>query len=502
MAVTLTLTLPRLGETMEEGTLTAWLVEPGARFARGDALIEIETDKTAVEFPALGPGRLVSTLVAPGDHVTVGDPIATIDLEGADDWVSKAPSGNDNAERLIDLPMPRLGETMEEGVIVAWMVGEGEPYRRGDAILEVETDKTTAEFPALEPGRLVKILAKPGETVAVGTAIAKIAVAAEDAPPPAAPTRGSPPDTPTERAARVSAPAPAPDRPAHAPLRATPIARRAARDAGVPLATLRGTGRRGRIELSDVIAATGDTLAETTYGPADGTPVLLVHGYAGDRLTLDQLGQGLGKARFFARAIDLPAHGEAAAEARGFDDLVTAARDTLRERPSHVVAHSLGAAVVVRAVASGAPARSLTLLAPAGLGPAIDGTFIAGMADPVSEGAVSHLLRRLSPRAAGFSDAMVAQIFAKLQKGRLKALAADIAVGDRQTLDITRDLARLSATLPIRIVVGHRDAILDWRDALTISPAIAVHHLPNAGHMPHWDAPDVVRDLIIKSSLR
>jgi pyruvate dehydrogenase E2 component (dihydrolipoamide acetyltransferase) len=140
----------------------------------------------------------------------------------------------------------------------------------------------------------------------------------------------------------------------------------------------------------------------------------------------------------------------------------------------------LGAAVAVKAAARQAGGvASLTLLAPAGLGLSIDAEFISAMADPASQGMVGHLVRRLSDRAAGFSEAALSTIYADLSRGRL-------------------NLASLSENLPVRLLVGHRDAIVDWRDALAVSPKIAVHHFPNAGHMPHWDAPDAVAEIILK----
>ena len=84
----ITLPMPRLGETMDEGTIANWIVKPGDSFARGDALLELETDKTLVEYPALGSGKMLETLVGPGDIVTVGAPIAVIEAAGGivTDW--------------------------------------------------------------------------------------------------------------------------------------------------------------------------------------------------------------------------------------------------------------------------------------------------------------------------------------------------------------------------------------------------------------------------------
>ena len=80
------LRMPRLGETMEEGKVVGWLVAPGDSFRRGDPILEIETDKTIAEFPALGDGRLDEILASAGDTLEVGAPIARIDIGDGPDW--------------------------------------------------------------------------------------------------------------------------------------------------------------------------------------------------------------------------------------------------------------------------------------------------------------------------------------------------------------------------------------------------------------------------------
>lgn len=395
---TVTLTMPRLGETMEEGTVASWLIAEGAAFDRGAPLVEFETDKTAVEYPALGPGRLIRVLVAPGDLVTLGAPIAEIDLEGAEDWVTA------NAE------------------------------------------------PASEP----------------------------EADPQPVPQPDPQPE-PTAAAPRDPA----------APLRATPPARRAAARAGIALEAVAGTGRRGRIELHDIPEAATGALAASHFGPADGPPVLMAHGFAGDRSTFDQLAKGLARAGLSVRTVDLPGHGETAAEAKDIDTLVDALAATLTPaRPVHLVGHSLGAAVATLA-ASRVPGgvRSLTLIAPAGLGLSIDAEFIHGMAEASSPATTAHLLRRLSKRADAFSAATVAQIHSQLAEGRLKPLAAALVKGGRQALNIRAALTSLSETHRIRILTGTQDQVVNWRDALDLSPRIALHVFDGAGHMPHWDDP-------------
>ena len=118
------LKMPRLGETMEEGKIVGFLVKPGDSFKRGDSIIEIETDKTVAEFPALGDGTLHEWIGSVGDHVVVGAPLARIDIGVGPDWTDEGGESTPVSEESTDdfvvteLDMPRLGETMEEGRIV------------------------------------------------------------------------------------------------------------------------------------------------------------------------------------------------------------------------------------------------------------------------------------------------------------------------------------------------------------------------------------------------
>lgn len=408
---TVTLTMPRLGETMEEGTVTAWLVSEGESFARGAPLIEFETDKTAVEFPALGPGRLSKVLVSSGDLVRLGQPIAEIDLMGADDWISTTEDVQQNG---------------------------------------VETTETSSSSDAavspLDPNKV----------------------------------------TNQRSFGRV---------------RATPIARREAARTGVRLETLRGTGRRGRIELADIYqqpkSEKTSNLAESVWGSATGTPLLLVHGFAGDRVTFEQIGMKLGRSGFHVRAVDLPSHGDTAQEASSFVEIVDALCAQLETtRPVHLVGHSLGAAASVCAAQKVGGVSSLTLIAPAGLGQAIDGDFIFGMAKPKSVEAIVNLLPRLSARATTFSVETIDRIYQNLAAGRLGNLAGDIVDDGQQAIDVRTELLELASVMPVRLLLGTEDRILNWRDGIDVSPRIAAHVFSGAGHMPHWDFPEEAASVI------
>jgi pyruvate dehydrogenase E2 component (dihydrolipoamide acetyltransferase) len=179
------------------------------------------------------------------------------------------------------LIMPRLGETMDSGRIARWLKKPGDSFVRGETIVEIETDKTLVEYPALASGKLVEVLVEDGGEAAVGTPIARIeiegrdaAIQVKDEEPPALvqaaeipsgrlgvtsapPTLGATP----QEAARAEVPgaglniAPAPPKlGSRQPLRATPAARRLARQHNVSLASVMGTGRRQRIGRNDILA--------------------------------------------------------------------------------------------------------------------------------------------------------------------------------------------------------------------------------------------------------
>ncbi|MGA1857977.1 acetoin dehydrogenase dihydrolipoyllysine-residue acetyltransferase subunit [Azospirillum sp. 11R-A] len=424
---TLTLTMPRLGETMEEGVIVGWLVEPGQQFRRGDAILELETDKTVVEYPALGDGRLDGTLVSAGDRVPVGAPIARVAVLSADEWAAALP------------------------------------------------DTADAE--------------------------------AEAAPAAGASAAPSPP-------AGVTAGTPAPERSSDDRLRATPTARRLARQHGVALETLHGSGRRGRIERADVERAAGsngpepadlrwlDTPAgRLAYAQAGSSgPVhLLVHGFAGDRTAWANLASGLARSGKRVAMPDLPGHGATAIEATDVDGLaaaVTALAESL-PGPLVLVGHSLGAAAAVHAARRlGNRVARLVLLTPAGCGPRIGAEFVHGMAAAETTGEVSHLLRLLGPRGGQLSDAALAAMTREMARGRLRTLATALATADgRQRIDLLRPLAELAERIPVRAIFGLDDRIVSATDALNLPPRVAAHFLPS-GHMPQWDAPRDVAALI------
>lgn len=428
------------------------------------------------------------------------------------------------------LRMPRLGETMEQGEIASWTVPVGSAFKRGDALVELETDKTVVELPALGAGTLLETLAEPGDVVAVGEPIARIDIG--DGPDwCAGDTEGAATEEPdTASAAPVvessSSVAPTSDNGDGPQLqRATPAARHLAREQGIALSDVRGSGRLGRIEAWDLPARDAPTvlgvdapaaipgaelfdvagLRVAVAGPADGAPVLLLHGLAGGYSTWAGVATMLAKGGCRVVAVDLPGHGASTLPASGVEALgeplpaLLSALDL--QAPVHVVAHSLGAAAALT-LAEQRPAASLSLLAPAGLGLTIDAAFVRGVANPGTVDELSHLLARLSSRAPALSRPMLQALHADLQRGRLQALAESLLGRHGQAIDLTPAIERCARTLTVRVLIGHRDRIVRWQDALRLPPSVAVHHFSDAGHMPHWDEPREVGNLLMAAILR
>ena len=163
----------------------------------------------------------------------------------------------------IAIKMPALSPTMEQGKLARWLVKVGDSVRSGDIMAEIETDKATMEFEAVDEGVIVSIdVAEGTDNVAVGTVIAQLAGEGEDASavPAAAPKAAAPKAaTPAPVAAAAATPAPAPSAAPAAKtgsrVVATPLARRIAEQKGLDLASVKGTGPNGRIVKADVEGA-------------------------------------------------------------------------------------------------------------------------------------------------------------------------------------------------------------------------------------------------------
>jgi pyruvate dehydrogenase E2 component (dihydrolipoamide acetyltransferase) len=397
--------------------------------------------------------------------------------------------------RVIEMPLPRLGETMDEGRIGLIVKRPGERFRRGETLLEVESDKTTVEVPALQDGILIEWLVESDQMVPVESAIARIEIEGE-AVAEAKPTAAAP-------VAAASAPAP---KPSFVPLapgtrpRASTAARAEARRKGVDLATLQGSGRNGRITRADLAAALRPSRAtyhvETPHGriffrewPAQGQQkgaVLLLHGLFADSQSFTTLGRKLAARGYRSFALDLPGHGETDCPATVLDDILQAVAAALPALKLHLIGHSFGALVAARLLDH---ALSLTLLAPAGCGEEINGEFLTAMLG----GRIDQAIGFLGESVPAEAQAALAESLA-LNAAQLRAIVADMADGGRQKRSIIAMLAK--ATVPVEAVFMRDDAVIPAHHALNLPFNVASHVMLGAGHLPHWREPDSVVGLI------
>ncbi len=385
---------------------------------------------------------------------------------------------------IAELTLPRLGETMETGRVAAWLKQPGEAFRRGETLVEIESDKTVVEMPALADGVLREIVVPAGADADVGAVLCRYDDGRDDDARQALIPE-------TQQAAR-----------------ATPLARSIARRNGVALAGLVGSGRRGRIEADDVRALLGTrNTAQSLPGHVErrewtapnptGPRLLLLHGLAADIQSWASLAAAFTRAGRAVTAIDLPGHGGTEVPAATLEDAATVAASVLEQlagEPVELVGHSFGGAVAAR-VARRLPhkVRRLTLIAPIGLDRAIDVGFVRGIVRVRAGGALAHLQRRLSSRPASLTTAQLDALAAELARGRLHDLADTLVDESGQQVDITGDLRAL--TMPVRVVWGLSDRIIPWTQAAQAGSRCAIHLINDAGHVPHWDQPTEVAAL-------
>ncbi|MFI1694736.1 2-oxoglutarate dehydrogenase, E2 component, dihydrolipoamide succinyltransferase [Streptomyces bobili] len=256
MAVSVT--LPALGESVTEGTVTRWLKAEGERVEADEPLLEVSTDKVDTEIPSPAAGILASIKVAEDETVEVGAELAVIDdgtgapaaapAPAAEEVAPPAPepaaaaqpsteqaapapaptaeaaSGAGSAEGT-DVVLPALGESVTEGTVTRWLKSVGDSVEADEPLLEVSTDKVDTEIPAPTSGVLLEITVGEDETAEVGAKLAVIGApgaAPAAAPAPAAPApAAAPTPAPAAPAAPAPAPTPAPT-PAPAPVAAAP----------------------------------------------------------------------------------------------------------------------------------------------------------------------------------------------------------------------------------------------------------------------------------------
>ena len=293
--------MPRLSDTMEEGTVASWLKNVGDRVEEGDILAEIETDKATMEFESFNEGTLLHIGVQEGETTKVDELLAIIGEEGED--ISELLNGtttnqvaeneiptiedvsvkeNESApetntaeelpEGVVVITMPRLSDTMEEGTVASWLKNVGDFVQEGDILAEIETDKATMEFESFNEGTLLYTGLTVGETAKVddllaiigpeGTDVSAVAdnFTAVSAPSePVEETTPQPKVLETPKTAVVEQEVVSEPKAETAVVNSTngrifisPLAKKIAEEKGIPLHQVKGSGENGRIIKRDV----------------------------------------------------------------------------------------------------------------------------------------------------------------------------------------------------------------------------------------------------------
>ncbi len=184
--------MPKMGESLQEGTIIRWLKNVGDKVERDEMILEISTDKVDTEVPSPVTGVITKILAKEQETVEVGKAIAEIETDAenaviektADVQIESKPEAEPvkrtettphSAENTIDVVMPKMGESLQEGTIIRWLKQVGDKIERDEMILEISTDKVDTEVPAPAGGVLIEILAQEKETIEVGKVIARIA---------------------------------------------------------------------------------------------------------------------------------------------------------------------------------------------------------------------------------------------------------------------------------------------------------------------------------------
>jgi len=304
-------TMPRLSDTMTDGTVATWLKKVGDKVSEGDMLAEIETDKATMEFESFNEGTLLYIGVQEGETAPVDSLLAIIGNEGEDitalisGAATAAPAKEErpaasaetkNEETpapvaanptalpagVVVVTMPRLSDTMTEGTVATWLKKVGDKVAEGDMLAEIETDKATMEFESFNEGTLLYIGIQEGESAAIDSLLAIIGPAGTDVSgiianggiaPLAAPFEEVKSAPAAQNAAVVQEASSEGQR-----ILASPLAKKIASEKGIQLAQVKGSGENGRITKSDVENFTpasspqvADSRAQEVQGTSENT---------------------------------------------------------------------------------------------------------------------------------------------------------------------------------------------------------------------------------------
>ena len=419
--------------------------------------------------------------------------------------------------------VPQVGQDLTEAKIVALHVKLGDTVKRGDIVAEVESEKATFEVEAFANGVVTSLPYKVGDLATVLEPLVILESAGG-----AKPATGTNPKNDAASIQKqissnekISTKTPIVENaPSNGSVRSSPLARRIAQSHGLDIGRVVGTGPHRAVVVRDVeeaIAKSGGQAltvnAAQTSSPrltiktlknGVGTPVMFLHGFGGEIAAWRQLVMAMTITNPMI-AVDLPGHGASPMAAKsGFDGLVDEVAATLRSLGGefHFVGHSLGAAIAVALSAqTGIVVKSLTLIAPAGLGATINGNFVSGFLSARSEAALAAQMRRLVHDFKNIPASLVGATYTARQASNIVQTQGQVAEslfeGSTQLFSVRNELANYKG--PCRVILGRRDAIIPPAETELAVPAHAALHRVEAGHMPFLEEAALVSRLIAQS---
>ncbi|MDX3973816.1 acetoin dehydrogenase dihydrolipoyllysine-residue acetyltransferase subunit [Shinella sp.] len=409
----------------------------------------------------------------------------------------------------IHVVYPKVSLELSSGRIARWMVAEGETVRQGQVLFEIDNDKAAVEVEAPASGVIRDLVGSEIE-VEVGADVARIYAegeAAGDAKAPAAAL-----DMPVVEA-KATTPAAVKHNGHGRHPNPTPLARRIARENGISLEGIHGTGPGGRIQKTDVVTRIGDargpvaaesaeTLNAVWLRKGEGLPVVLLHGFSADLNNWRGMFAGA-RVDWPALAIDLPAHGRSSrAVPENLDRMAECVEATLAAElvgPLVLAGHSFGGALAARLASRGQlDIRGLCLISPAGLGPAINGAFVEGVLRARRSESLKPWLELLAHDPAVISPAFVQATVSQREDDGLteamRAFADRFSPDGTQAVSVRNDLARL--LYPVRVLFGRQDRILPFAATAGLPGNVGLHALDNCGHVPHLEYPELVMKIL------
>ena len=373
----------------------------------------------------------------------------------------------------VEVILPPIASGADTGRLNRWLAAEGEYVREGQPLFEIDADSAATEVEASASGVLRGLRAKAGDRLPIGATLAWIVGQDEPFDPDLQALAGE-----LRALLAPSASSPPSNAPREAPPQADDADLRAPALPPAPALVIGASGRLHRLWLAR----------------GEGAPIVFIHGFGADLNGWRPMVGGL-PGGYSALALDLPGHGASPFTGEAtLAALTAAAAAALAEEgvaTAHLVGHSLGGAVAAAlAAAPGFRALSLALISPAGLGPEVNGAFIAGFLRARSEASLSPWMRELVVDPAALGSALVNTILRQRAGGALveaqTRLAEALFPDGAQAINIRPRLAEIA--IPAKVIVGVEDRILPARQAEGLNGLIALHRLARVGHMPHLEA--------------